>query len=59
MGYTEGITPGSAPVPGAMTNITGNNGKQYPIQTLWSNDAAAGTGWCAGGSNDLPETPLG
>jgi hypothetical protein len=59
VGYTEGITPGSAPVPGAMTNITGNDGKQYPIQTLWSNDAAAGTGWCAGGSNDLPETPLG
>jgi hypothetical protein len=59
VGYTEGIEPGSAPVPGGMTNITGNDGKQYPIQTLWSNDAAAGTGWCAGGSNDLPETPLG
>jgi hypothetical protein len=42
-----------------MTNITGNDGKQYPIQTLWSNDAAAGTGYCAGGSTDLPETPLG
>lgn len=59
VGYTEGIQPGSLAIPGAMTNITGNDGKQYPIQTLWSNDAAAGTGYCAGGSDDLPTTPLG
>jgi serine protease len=59
VGYTFGVQGGSLNIPGAMQNITGNDGKQYPIQTLWSNDAAAGTGWCAGGNNDLPETPLG
>jgi serine protease len=54
IGYTFGAQPGSQPIPGAMTNIRGNDGKLYPIQTLWSNDAAGGTGYCAGGSNDLP-----
>jgi len=53
-GYTFGVQPGSLDIPGAMQNITGNDGKQYPIQTLWSNDDAGGTGYCAGGSNDLP-----
>jgi serine protease len=53
VGYTLGVTSPST-IPGGLQNITGNDGKQYPIQTLWSNDAAAGTGYCAGGSNDLP-----
>jgi serine protease len=43
-------------VPGGLTNITGNDGKQYPVQTLWSNESAAGAGYCAGGGNDLPVT---
>jgi hypothetical protein len=54
VGYTFGVEPGSLNIPGAMQNITGSDGKQYPIQTLWSNDDAGGTGYCAGGSNDLP-----
>jgi hypothetical protein len=52
VGYT-GVAPASS-VPGGLQSITGNDGRQYPIQTLWSNDAAAGAGYCAGGSNDLP-----
>jgi serine protease len=49
-----GVGPSELPIPGAMANITGNDGKQYPVQSLWSNDAAAGTGWCAGNGNDFP-----
>ena len=49
-----GITGASASVPGGMANIRGNDGKLYPVQSLWSNDAAGGTGYCAGNGNDLP-----
>ena len=55
VGYTEGIAPAST-VPGGLNNITGNDGKQYPVQSLWSNDSAGGTGWCAGAGDDLPVT---
>ncbi|MFL5916244.1 MAG: hypothetical protein ACJ752_11520 [Gaiellaceae bacterium] len=55
VGYSEGIAPPST-VPGGMNNITGNDGKQYPVQSLWSNDSAGGTGWCAGAGDDLPVT---
>jgi hypothetical protein len=55
VGYTEGIAPPST-VPGGLNNITGNDGKQYPVQSLWSNDSAGGTGWCAGAGDDLPVT---
>jgi serine protease len=41
-------------IPGSMNNITGNDGQQYPVQSLWSNNAAGGTGYCAGAGNDLP-----
>ena len=37
-----GITGASASVPGGMANIRGNDGKLYPVQSLWSNDAAGG-----------------
>lgn len=53
VGYSEGITPPST-VPGGLNDITGNDGKQYPVQSLWSNDAAGGAGYCAGAGDDLP-----
>jgi serine protease len=55
VGYTEGIAPAST-VPGGLANITGNDGKQYPVQSLWSNKSAAGGGYCAGANDDLPVT---
>lgn len=42
-----------APVPGGIGTMTGNNGQPYPVQALWSNNAAGGLGYCAG-TNDLP-----
>jgi hypothetical protein len=52
VGYT-GLAPAST-VPGGLNNITGNDGNQYAVQSLWSNNALAGTGWCAGAGDDLP-----
>jgi hypothetical protein len=46
--------PNVFPVPGAMGNTTGNKGKRFAVQSLWSNAAAGGTGWCAGAGTDLP-----
>lgn len=43
-----------APVPGAAANIKGNDGRSYAVQSLWSNAAAGGAGYCAGAGNDLP-----
>ncbi|HST24743.1 MAG TPA: hypothetical protein VLJ76_02015 [Gaiellaceae bacterium] len=53
VGYSEGIAPPST-VPGGLNNITGNDGKLYPVQSLWSNDSAGGAGYCAGAGDDLP-----
>ncbi|MDX6265479.1 MAG: hypothetical protein QOD70_219 [Frankiales bacterium] len=39
--------------PGAAANITGNRGGTFPVQSLWSNKAAAGAGFCAGTKYDL------
>lgn len=55
VGYTEGIAAPST-VPGGLNNITGNDGKQYAVQSTWSNDSAAGAGYCAGADDDLPVT---
>jgi serine protease len=55
VGYTEGIASPST-VPGGVNNITGNDGKLYPVQSLWSNDSAGGAGYCAGAGDDLPVT---
>jgi serine protease len=55
VGYTEGIAPPST-VPGGLNNITGNDGKKYPVQSLWSNASAGGAGYCAGAGDDLPVT---
>jgi len=42
------------PVPGALGNATGNRGDRFAVQSLWSNDAAGGAGYCAGAGTDLP-----
>jgi serine protease len=52
----ESLTGGSGvtPIPGAMGDITGNQGETFAVQSLWSNDSAAGAGFCAGAGTDLP-----
>jgi serine protease len=42
------------PIPGALGNVTGNRGDRFAVQSLWSNDAAGGAGYCAGAGTDLP-----
>ncbi len=46
--------PSVLPIPGAMGDIQGNRGTTFAVQSLWSNEAAAGTGYCAGAGTDLP-----
>jgi hypothetical protein len=46
--------PPASTVPGGLNDITGNDGKQYAVQSLWSNQAAGGLGYCAGAGDDLP-----
>jgi serine protease len=36
-------------VPGAPFNMTGNDGRMYPVQTLWSNKSLSGVGYCSQG----------
>jgi hypothetical protein len=45
------------PVPGAIGSTKGANGDVFPVQSLWSNEAASGVGYCAGAGTDLPATP--
>jgi serine protease len=46
--------PNVLPIPGALGNIKTVTGT-FPVQSLWSDAALAGTGWCAGvPSTDLP-----
>jgi hypothetical protein len=45
------------PIAGAMGDIRGNGGQTFAVQSLWSNDAASGAGYCAGAGTDLPSTP--
>jgi hypothetical protein len=42
------------PIPGAMGNINGNAGSRFAVQSLWSNAANEGTGYCAGAGTDSP-----
>ena len=42
------------PIPGALGNVTGNRGGRFAVQSLWSNNAAGGAGYCAGAGTDLP-----
>jgi serine protease len=48
-------------VPGSVGTIVGNNngtpGQRFPVQSLWSNEAAGGLGYCAGDGTDLPTVP--
>ena len=46
--------PQVLPIPGAMGDIEGNAGSTFAVQSLWSNEAAGGTGYCAGAGSDLP-----
>jgi serine protease len=55
VGYTEGLASPST-VPGGLNDITGNDGRKYAVQSLWSNGSAGGAGWCAGAGDDLPVT---
>ena len=54
--FCSGQNTFASTVPGGLNNITGNDGKQYPVQSLWSNNSAAGAGYCAGADDDLPVT---
>jgi hypothetical protein len=46
--------PTVMPIPGAMGDIKGNRGERFAVQSLWSNAAAGGAGYCAGAGTDLP-----
>jgi hypothetical protein len=43
-----GGSPNVMPIPGAVGNIRGNRGTIFPVQSLWSNRAALGLGYCVG-----------
>ncbi len=47
--------PTVTPIPGAMNDIKGNRGSTFAVQSLWSNQAAEGAGYCAGAGDDLPQ----
>jgi serine protease len=42
------------PVYGALGDINGNAGERFAVQSLWSNQANGGTGYCAGAGTDSP-----
>jgi hypothetical protein len=42
------------PIYGAMGDIQGNRNDTFAVQSLWSNNSAAGAGYCAGAGTDLP-----
>jgi serine protease len=42
------------PIFGALGNMTGNAGERFAVQSLWSNAANGGTGYCAGAGTDSP-----
>ena len=46
--------PTVVPIPGAMSDITGNRGGTFAVQSLWSNEGAGGAGYCQGSANELP-----
>ena len=45
---------GTVPIPGALGDVKGNAGATFAVQSLWSNAANAGTGYCAGAGTDSP-----
>ncbi len=51
----QSLTGGSPePIPGAVGDIKGNQGSTFAVQSLWSNQADLGTGYCAGAGTDMP-----
>jgi hypothetical protein len=42
------------PIYGALGDIRRNAGETFAVQSLWSNDANAGSGYCAGAGTDSP-----
>jgi serine protease len=44
---------GTLAIPGALGDMSGNAGEQFAVQSLWSDAANEGTGYCAG-VNDSP-----
>ena len=46
--------PTVTPIPGALGDIKGHQGTTFAVQSLWSNQSAAGLGYCAGAGTDLP-----
>ena len=58
VGDDQGLTnPSGLAVPGGGSDITGNAGGSFAVQSLWSNAALAGAGYCAGTAHDLPALP--
>ncbi len=56
----SGTGPEPVPnTPGELGTMVGNNnghaGQTFPVQALWSNQAAEGAGYCAGAGTDLPQ----
>ena len=37
-------------IPGSPFNLTGNDGRTYPVQALWSNQSLNGVGYCSQGN---------
>jgi len=50
----SGQADSPVPIPGQLGDITGNAGGTFAVQSLWSNAANAGTGYCAGAGTDSP-----
>jgi hypothetical protein len=40
--------PSVLPIPGALHDMTGNQGGRFAVQSLWSNTALGGIGYCDG-----------
>lgn len=58
VGDDQGLTdPSGLAVPGGASDITGNAGGRFAVQSLWSNAALAGAGYCAGTAHDLAALP--
>jgi hypothetical protein len=49
-----GVADSPVPIPGQLGNIQGNAGARFAVQSLWSNAANEGTGYCAGSGNESP-----
>jgi hypothetical protein len=48
------LTGAVTPIPGALGEMTGNQGTKFSVQSIWSNADDQGTGYCAGAGTDSP-----